>query len=107
VLTNKPGDMSRRILDGLGLGGRFFRVLGGGDLGSKKPDPEGLLLLLAEAGTAPGEAVLVGDSAVDVRTAHAAGVRAVGVSYGLGPESLRETPPDLLLDDLRELPAHL
>jgi phosphoglycolate phosphatase-like HAD superfamily hydrolase len=44
---------------------------------------------------------------VDVRTAHAAGVRAVGVSYGLGPESLRETPPDLLLDDLRELPAHL
>ncbi|HEY7409414.1 MAG TPA: HAD-IA family hydrolase [Vicinamibacteria bacterium] len=107
VLTNKPGDMSRRILDGLGLGGRFFRVLGGGDLGSKKPDPEGLLLLLAEAGAAPGEAVLVGDSAVDVRTAHAAGVRAVGVSYGLGPESLRETPPDLLLDDLRELPAHL
>ena len=38
VLTNKPGDMSRRILQELGVAGRFVRVLGGGDLPERKPD---------------------------------------------------------------------
>lgn len=107
VLTNKPGDMSRRILEGLGILGRFFRVYGGGDLPSRKPDPEGLRRLLAEAGALPQEAVLVGDSAVDVRTGRAAGVRTIGVTYGLDPESLQRDPPDALIGDLRELPPLL
>ena len=72
-----------------------------------KPEPAGLLRLLAELGTAPGEAVMVGDSAVDVRTGRAAGVRTVGVTWGLRPQDLQLDPPDLLIDDLRELPALL
>ena len=62
VLTNKPGDMSRRILDSLGAGARFFRVYGGGDLPSRKPDPDGLLRLMAESMAAPRTTVMVGDS---------------------------------------------
>lgn len=107
VLTNKPGDMSRRILEGLGVAGRFFRIYGGGDLPSRKPDPEGLRRLLQEAGVGSEAAVMVGDSAVDVQAGRAAGVRTVGVTYGLDPESLRREPPDLLIDDLRELPPLL
>ena len=107
VLTNKPGDMSRRILDGLGMRERFFRVYGGGDLPSRKPDPEGLRRLLGEADARAEDAVMVGDSAIDVRTGRAAGVRTVGVSYGLDPESLRREPPDVMIDDLRELPELL
>jgi len=42
-----------------------------------------------------------------VRTARNAGAWACGVSYGLGLESLRANPPDLMLDSLAELPAHL
>ncbi len=51
VLTNKPGDMSRAILKGLGLADRFVSIYGGGDVSSKKPDPAGLRRLLAETET--------------------------------------------------------
>jgi phosphoglycolate phosphatase len=107
VLTNKPGDMSRAILAGLGVAGRFARIYGGGDFPGRKPDPAGLLLLLDELGVRPEEAVLVGDSAVDVRTGRAAGVPTVGVTYGLNPESLREAPPDVTIPDIRDLPLLL
>jgi phosphoglycolate phosphatase len=107
VLTNKPGDMSRSILAGLGVAGRFARIKGGGDFPGRKPDPAGLLLLLDELGVGPQEAVLVGDSAVDVRTGRAARVPTVGVTYGLNPESLREAPPDVTISDIRDLPLLL
>jgi phosphoglycolate phosphatase len=103
VLTNKPGDLSRAILSGLGVAERFERVWGGGDFPGRKPDPAGLRILMDELGAAPGETLMVGDSAVDVRTGRAAGVRTVGVTYGLSPESLAEEPPDHLIGDLREL----
>jgi phosphoglycolate phosphatase len=107
VLTNKPGDLSRRILAGLGIGDCFFRVLGGGDVPSRKPDPEGLRVLMAEAGTAAGETALVGDSAVDMATGHAAGVLKVGLTRGFDPDGVRAGRPDLLLESLAELPAAL
>jgi phosphoglycolate phosphatase-like HAD superfamily hydrolase len=44
---------------------------------------------------------------VDIKTARNAGIFACGVSYGFGLESLRAHPPDLMLDNLAELPAHL
>jgi phosphoglycolate phosphatase len=107
VLTNKPGDLSRAILSGLDVADRFARIYGAGDVPGHKPDPAGLLRLLEELGVPPGRAVMVGDSEVDVRTGRAAGVRTVGVTYGLHPEGLRAVPPDLSIDDLRELPSLL
>jgi phosphoglycolate phosphatase len=91
-------------VDGLGLAARFARVYGSGDV-PRKPDPAGLRRLMAEAGVGPPDTVMVGDSAVDVLTGRAAGARTVGVTYGFAPESLREHPPDALLDDIRALPA--
>lgn len=107
VLTNKPGEMSRAILDRLGLSGRFLRVIGGDDLGSRKPDPEGLRVLLAQAGADPHQATMVGDSAIDVLTARAAGVRAVGVAWGFDPASLAREPPDVLVARPQDLAAAL
>jgi len=107
VLTNKPGEMSRRILGGLGVAGRFAPIWGAGDVPAKKPDPAGLQLLLKQSGVGPEAAALVGDSGIDVRTGRAAGVRTIGVSYGLDPASLERIPPDDLIGDLRELPALL
>jgi phosphoglycolate phosphatase len=103
VLTNKPGDLSRALLAGLGLGGRFARVYGSGDL-PRKPDPAGLARLMAETGAGAASTVMVGDSAIDVLTGRAAGVFTVGVRYGFAPHSFRAHPPDVLLDDLRALP---
>src|SRR5262249_58150718 len=63
VLTNKPGDMSRTILRGLGVADRFFRIYGGGDLDARKPDPAGLVRLVDEAGGAGAAAGVVRGSA--------------------------------------------
>jgi phosphoglycolate phosphatase len=103
VLTNKPGDLSRAILDGLGVGARFARVVGGGDVPTRKPDPAGLLQLVAELGARPAGTWMVGDSATDVGAARAAGVRVAGVTWGFHPRELRAAGPDRLLDDPREL----
>jgi phosphoglycolate phosphatase len=107
VLTNKPGDMSRTILDGLGVADRFFRIYGGGDLDTRKPDPAGLARLAAEAGVPPGETLMVGDSAIDVRTGRAAGTLTAGVTYGFDTAGFREDPPDLLVSTLTELADRL
>jgi phosphoglycolate phosphatase len=107
VLSNKPGDMSRAILAGLGIASRFRSVLGAGDVPARKPDPAGLQRLMADTGTSPARTAIVGDSAVDVLTGRAAGVVTIGVTYGFAPETLRATAPVVLVDDARELPAAL
>ena len=103
MLTNKPGDLSRTILNGLGVGSRFARIWGAGDVPARKPDPAGLRALLAELGAATEEVWLVGDSPTDVETARAAGVRAAGVAWGFDVKGLRAAAPDRFLDSPREL----
>jgi len=105
VLTNKPGDMSRAILDGLGVGPRFARVWGPGDVPARKPDPAGLVRLIAELGSSPDETWMIGDSATDVAAARAAGVRVAGVTWGFHPGALRAARPDRLFDRPAELAA--
>jgi phosphoglycolate phosphatase len=107
VLTNKPVRFSRDMIRGLGLAEHFQLVYGGNSFDTKKPHPEGLLKLIEELGVSPGETLVVGDSAVDVRTARNAGVRSCGVTYGFQPETLAEEPPDLLVDSLAELADRL
>lgn len=107
VLTNKPVRFSQAILEGLGIAKCFRYVYGGNSFGTKKPDPEGMNILLRDFAVGPAEAMIVGDSEVDVRTARNSGTWACGVTYGLGAEGLRLHPPDLLLDSLTELSVHL
>ncbi len=103
VLTNKPVRFSEAIVNGLGLGDYFFRVYGGNSFEQKKPHPVGIEKLLEESEEERGRSWMVGDSAVDVKTARNAGIGAVGVTYGFQPETLVEEPPDLMVDDLREM----
>ena len=107
VLTNKPVHFSRAILDGLGLLGYFRFVYGGNSFERKKPHPIGTETLLRELGARPREAMIVGDSDVDVHTARNAGTWACGVSYGLGMEGMRAHPPDVMVDSLIDLPRYL
>jgi phosphoglycolate phosphatase len=103
VLTNKPVRFSMKLIEGLGLEMHFFRVYGGNSFEEKKPHPRGIDLLVAEAGAARERTVMVGDSAVDIRTARNANVKACGVSWGFQPETFVESPPDFVIDDMREL----
>ena len=103
VLSNKPVGPSRAIVEALGLGPFFAQVYGGNSFSSKKPDPEGARQLLKELGVRPEQAVIVGDSHVDVETGRNAGMWSVGVSYGFAPHTLQEPPPDVLVDSPHEL----
>jgi len=107
VLTNKPVKFSQAILAGLGLNRYFNQVYGGNSFAQKKPDPIGILTLMRDTGVEAERTMMVGDSDTDVLTGKNAGVWTCGVSYGLAPETLKTTPPDLMLDDLRGLPEVL
>ena len=103
VLTNKPVVPSRQIVESLKLGRFFMQIYGGNSFATKKPDPEGALKLVTEAGVRPEETVIVGDSHVDVETGINAGLWTVAVSYGFAPHTLNSNPPDVLLDAPHEL----
>jgi phosphoglycolate phosphatase len=103
ILTNKPVRISFDIVGALGLQNYFMRVYGGDSFPHKKPDPTGAIQLIREAGVTPSETLLVGDSGVDVQTAHNAGVRSCGVTWGFQPEAFEVDPPDLLIRDPRQL----
>lgn len=105
VLTNKPVRFSEALLAGLGLGQWFSRIYGGNSFATKKPDPHGLRRIMSELGYRRAQTLMIGDSAVDVLTARNAGTACAGVTYGIRPEGFEEHPPDILVDDLRELAA--
>jgi phosphoglycolate phosphatase len=92
VLTNKPEDLSRRILAGLGALDAFGGLVGGDTLPVRKPDPGGVACLVERAGVARERTLMVGDSLVDVATARAAGVAFCGVGWGFDPERLAAEP---------------
>jgi phosphoglycolate phosphatase len=103
VHTNKPGALARKILDGLGVLGRFAAVVGG-DEAPRKPDPTGVTTLRAQVGAAPEDTVFVGDSAVDVATARAAGVQLVAVTWGLvSREALARAGASTFAEDAADL----
>jgi phosphoglycolate phosphatase len=102
ILTNKPVVISRRIVHSLGLGDLFFQIYGGNSFEYKKPHRIGIDTLRTESETPAEETWMVGDSYVDVQTARNAGVASCGVTWGFQPETLREFPPDVLVDRLEE-----
>ena len=104
VLSNKPVRPSSQILEGLGVREMFVQVYGGNSFATKKPDPMGANALLAETGTPPEQAMIVGDSEIDILTARNAGTWSCGVNYGFRPETLKVVPPDVVIDHPRELP---
>jgi phosphoglycolate phosphatase len=107
VLTNKPIGASQAICDALGLSPYFFRIYGGNSFATKKPDPEGLLALLKEAGVSAQETLMIGDSDVDILTARNAGVWSMGCSYGLAPHTLVAVPPDCVVESPADWPLAL
>jgi phosphoglycolate phosphatase len=102
VLTNKPVNPSRDICTHFDLSRFFFQNYGGNSFHTKKPDPQGLQTLIAEASSiagriiTPAETIMIGDTDVDVLTARNCGARSIGCTFGLKPHSLEDVPPDHL-----------
>jgi len=97
VCTNKPEAATLEILTELGIKEKIDVIVGGDTLESiRKPDPRHLQAVLERLGTAPDDAVMVGDNPNDVASARNAGVRVIAVTFGYS----RVAPPDLGADRL-------
>jgi phosphoglycolate phosphatase len=107
VLTNKPVIFSREMLTRLGFAPYFAFIYGGNSFPQKKPDPVGLHKMMEDLEVPAAQTLMVGDSDTDVLTGRNAGAWTCGVTYGFGAKTLEQSPPDLVIDDLRELPPLL
>ena len=84
ICTNKPIGPTRTLLAAFGLDTLIEAVIGGDSLPQRKPEPEPLLTVIEALGGTPDRAVLIGDSAVDLACAIAAGVPAIIIPSGYG-----------------------
>jgi phosphoglycolate phosphatase len=87
ILSNKPDSFTKEFVAELLPHWRFERVFGRRANVPKKPDPTSTLDIAQSMATAPSEMLFVGDSAVDMQTAIAAGMFPVGVLWGFRPRS--------------------
>ncbi len=102
VLTNKPEEITRKLLKKSGILDHIDRFISPETYGTKKPDPNGLLMELSALSLKPRDALLVGDSIVDIETGKRAGVETIVVSYGYADkESLNSG--DHVIDAFNEL----
>jgi len=84
VCTNKSQAQARRLLEALELSASFDLVVGADTCAERKPSPLPLLHALAGLGALPDQALLVGDSAVDLACACGAAVPCLLFSGGYG-----------------------
>jgi phosphoglycolate phosphatase len=105
VCTNKREDFSRKILEDLGLLPEFDVIAGSDTFGVAKPDPAHLTRTLPQGPPAPHLAIVVGDSAVDVEAARAAGLPVIAVAWGYARRPAHELGADEVVDSFEQVPA--
>ncbi|MBQ7457085.1 MAG: HAD family hydrolase [Desulfovibrio sp.] len=104
VLSNKPEPMTQTLVATYFSDLPFARVYGGRDDYPLKPDPSRLLIMLDEIGVQAKDCLFIGDSNVDMMTAHAAHVPAIGVAWGFrGATELLKYGASKLLTHPKEL----
>lgn len=105
ICTNKPEGLAETLLQRLGVRGLFGSLIGADTLPTRKPDPAPYLAAVRQAGGDPARSMLIGDTDTDRRTAAAAGVPCVLVSFGPEGPGIARLEPEAMLHDYRDLPA--
>jgi len=104
VFSNKRTSMCKSIINALGLN-KFFKLIAGGDFAAeKKPHPASIDKVLSTLKISGTDAVMVGDSDVDIKTAHIVDMPAVAVTYGFRPAG-NLTAAEHMIDSMPELTA--
>ena len=107
VVSNKMQRLTVAVLRGLGVENAFDAILGGDSALEKKPHPALILGALTRFQILPTRALIIGDGNTDIEAGKRAGVWTCGVTYGLGNRAdLVASEPDIMIDDLSELPRH-
>ncbi|OHV84074.1 HAD family hydrolase [Ensifer sp. LCM 4579] len=107
VCTNKPEMLAKRLLDGLGLVGRFAAIAGGDTFSVRKPHAEHLLSTVVNAGASAERAVMVGDSLNDILVARNAAVPSIAVPFGYSDVPIASLSPDRIIEHFDELTPEL
>lgn len=112
LVTSSPRNIVMSVVERFKLGELFEFVICGDDVDNYKPHPEPLFTTLAALNRLPAEAVMIGDSWVDVLAGKAAGTRtALYMPAAPDPfhdaERLRATAPDYIFEDHSEVPGVL
>ena len=105
VCTNKLERLSVLLLEELKMAHRFEAICGQDTFGVQKPDPEILRRTIAAAGGNLQQAIMIGDSETDIRTARAAGVPIIAVDFGYSERPVSEFEPDRIISHFAQLPA--
>ncbi|WP_198375437.1 HAD family hydrolase [Neoroseomonas rubea] len=108
VVSNKQGPLLRAEAAHLGWDARFGALVGAGDAARDKPDAAPLLMALDALGISASAAVwYVGDTALDMQAARAAGCRAVLLGDAAHDGGVEAAEPDVVFSDGHALAAHL
>lgn len=107
VVTNKPTPLARAVLKTAELLPFFKAVHGADTLVQRKPSPLLLQQAAERLGLAPQHLLMVGDAAVDIAAAHAAGCPAAWAGWGYGHASAQAPSPLWRLAAPHELLRHL
>jgi pyrophosphatase PpaX len=109
IVSAKRSDIVRLAFDALGFGGLMDVVVGSEEAPRGKPCPDQILVALDRLGADPDSTAYVGDAPFDVAAARAAGVHAVGVTWGgIHTRARMEAEgPDAVVDTADELYAVL
>ena len=103
VCTNKPEALSHKLLTELDLKKFFPVVLGADSKPYRKPDPRHLLDTVAELGGNPADSVLIGDSETDAKTAQAASIPVILVSFGYSEIPVHDLKANVVIDHFDKL----
>jgi phosphoglycolate phosphatase len=103
VCTNKLEGSAKLLMNSLGVAERFAFICGQDTFGVGKPDPKPLLMTIAACGGASDRAIMVGDSATDIKTARAAGLPVIAVDYGYTDTPVDELGPDRVVSHFEQL----
>ncbi len=94
LVTNTPRELMNMTLETVGLKNTFDVMLGGDDVRAGKPDPEMINKCLELLGVPKENAILVGDTASDMKAGSNAGVKTIGLK--IGGDFRVESLPELL-----------
>ncbi len=103
ICTNKVEASAKLLIERLRVADRFAFICGQDTFGVAKPDPKPLIGTIEAAGGRLERAILVGDSATDIRCARAAGLPVIAVDFGYTDVPVTELGPDRVISHFDEL----
>ena len=103
LCSNKPDDLCRMLVRNFSLVEYFDEIVGSSGGVPRKPDPAPLLRVIERLGVAPGDALYVGDSEIDVVTARNAGVDVMLVKHGYTLRAAAQLGADAVIDSVADL----